>query len=188
MKKQDLTLDPFTIRCLFNGSFPDTCEKVFDHLHEADDQKEFTSLILNDPSLKQTQGYAELSKEDSDDNHYERIRDMFHTIIVTISDIGSVRIGNEQFNVLIPNEYGDGPTQVGFADAQDEAFNDSMMRHYTSVGGQFHIYDHDGGGAVTDVIDGEYVTGEENAIAATIEGDFSIYTTPGVVAFVKQPE
>lgn len=38
----------------------------------------------------------------------------------TSSDAGSVRIGNDLFNVLIPNGYGDGYTTVIVGDPEEE--------------------------------------------------------------------
>ena len=47
-------------------------------------------------------------------NHWYRIRELFgDRCFKTASDVGSLLVGNEEFQVLIPNGYGDGTTRVG---------------------------------------------------------------------------
>ena len=49
------------------------------------------------------------------ENHWYRVRELFgNRCFKTASDVGSLLVGNEEFQALIPNGYGDGITRVGF--------------------------------------------------------------------------
>lgn len=68
----------------------------------------------------------------------------------TEADAGSVRIGNENFTVLIPNGWGDCRTSVTILDKNEKVVKDTKF--FTSFEGQnIKIYKYDCGGD-------EYVT------------------------------
>ena len=64
----------FTVRCLFNKQ-SEYYECIKSYWEKAKNIKEFKNFIFSDSTLKMTQGYAELSKED--DKHWYRIREIF---------------------------------------------------------------------------------------------------------------
>lgn len=78
----------------------------------------------------------------------------------TMSDAGSVRIGNGDFKILIPNGYGDGDTTVKIYYKNDEKpeFNNSDF--FTVVENYFDIFDYDCSNATP---------------VATLQGRFAVY-------------
>lgn len=55
------------------------------------------------------------------DYHWYRIRDLFgDRCFKTYSDVGSLLVGNEDFQVLIPNGMGDGTTRVAVFKKDDD--------------------------------------------------------------------
>lgn len=57
-------------------------------------------------------------------NHWYRIRELFgDRCFKTASDVGSLLVGNEEFQVLIPNGYGDGTTRVAVFNKADSDGN-----------------------------------------------------------------
>jgi len=86
----------------------------------------------------------------------------------TSSDAGSVKIGSEDFNILIPNGYGDGTTEVIVTHGAAHV----PLRFYTTVQGNFYIYDHDCG----------------DTVETELNGSYSIYTQDQTVVFEKISE
>ena len=147
----------------------DVTDMVLKHWDEANSIDEFKKSILADDSLSHCQGYAILSREDMQE-HWYRIRRMFgDKCFKTDSDAGGVRVGNEEFNLVIPNGHGDGTTRVAVFRKGDK-FNLNMMNYYNVLHGKFNIYDYDC---------------SCDRIIETLEGDFSTYYYEGLVAFVE---
>lgn len=62
----------------------------------------------------------------------------------TSSDAGSVKVGNENFTVLIPNGYGDGLTNVYVLEENENICDFTKEANYfTRIEGTFNIYDDD---------------------------------------------
>lgn len=102
--------------------------------------------------------------------------------IRTESDVASVKVGNENFTMLIPNGYGDGTTLVVVADNKEET---EGFNFFTIIEGDIiNIYDHDCGNDVADTISGEFYVfiGEE------IDGmnDEGFYDVTPIVLFVRR--
>ena len=74
---------------------------------------EFEKRVLNEECcLNVIYSYISLYGKDRR-NHWYRIRELFgDRCFKTASDVGSLLVGNEEFQVLIPNGYGDGITRV----------------------------------------------------------------------------
>ena len=64
----------------------------------------------------------------------------------TYSDAGSLKIGNENFQILVPNGYGDGKTYVHLCEKGEvpDAVKDIARAFFTSFSGKdVNIYDYD---------------------------------------------
>lgn len=82
------------------------------------------------------------------------------------SDISGLKIGNSQWSIIVPNGYGDGVTRYGIA---NDNFNSDIVKYFTSVSGEFNIYDYDCG----------------DDVAMTLKGKYGIYYYEGIVLFQK---
>lgn len=167
--KKTNELNEFTKRCLFN-EYDEWYETFKTHWRKAKSTEEFKKLVFQDASLKLTQGYAVLSKES--EGHWYRVRDMFgNRQFQTVSDAGSVCIGNELCQVHIPNGRGDGFTRVGIFKKNE--FNQSMMNYFTSfkLFSEMNIYFCD--------------CNTEVSAAILEKGSYSAYFYEDFVAFVK---
>lgn len=114
-----------------------------------------------------SQGYAELSKVNP--GHARRIAEMFGKRGKnTVADAGSLKIGSNEFTILIPNGYGDGVTTYAIFDSENE-LNCNMLNYQTTISGTFGIFAYDCG----------------DEIVETVSGRFQVYSARGFVAFVR---
>lgn len=91
----------------------------------------------------------------------------------TAADAGSVRIGNDQFTILVPNGYGDGATTVHILERDEELPDEELpeARFFTSFSGKdIKIYAYDCGG---------------DAAVARISGRFGAYVNDKKVYFIR---
>lgn len=90
--------------------------------------------------------------------------------INTFSDAGSVKVGNDDFSVFIRNGYGDGVTGVFITSKHVHV----PLEYFTSIKGDFRIYEYDLGEKYNHEISGSYSVfhGSQNG--------------NGIVVFVKQ--
>ncbi len=113
------------------------------------------------------------------DYHWYRIRDLFgDRCFKTYSDVGSLLVGNEDFQVLIPNGIGDGTTRVAIFKKGDNVFSgliELMMdrKHGPTLSGKFNIYSYDCDNPALD------------EPCKTLEGRYFTYYYDGFVAFVE---
>lgn len=90
----------------------------------------------------------ELKKELSELEKVDRIT------LYTFSDVGSVKIGNDNFNILLPNGYGDGCTTVLILGKNEEPRENN---HYIcTIEGDYGIYSYDLGDEVIYEMQGKY--------------------------------
>lgn len=90
----------------------------------------------------------ELKKELSELKKADRIT------LYTFSDVGSVKIGNDNFNILVPNGYGDGCTTVLILGKNEEPRENN---HYIcTIEGDYSIYSYDLGDEVIYQLYGKY--------------------------------
>lgn len=105
-------------------------------LNDVKNYDEFEKAVLNTEELKNTQLYAEVSKESKDGQHRKRLLDILRESktdeYITHSDCGGVLIGNENFNIVIPNGYGDGETRLFILDENNEIQLHNMAKFFTS--------------------------------------------------------
>lgn len=120
------------------------------------------------------------------ENHWYRIRELFgDRCFKTVSDAGSLLVGNEEFQVLIPNGYGDGTTRVAVFNKADSDFDinsdydvafrimPDMMDSGPYLYGEFNIYPYDCCNPTVD------------EPCKTLEGRYFTYYYDGLIAFVE---
>lgn len=115
-------------------------------------------------------------------NHWYRIRELFgDRCFKTASDVGSLLVGNEEFQVLIPNGYGDGITRVAVFNKGTSDYgvafrimSDMMDSHRgPCLQGKFNIYPYDCCNPTVD------------EPCKTLEGRYYAYYYDGLIAFVE---
>lgn len=115
-------------------------------------------------------------------NHWYRVRELFgNHCFKTASDVGSLLVGNEEFQVLIPNGYGDGTTRVAVFNKVDSdhsvasrIMSDMMDSHRGPyLHGKFNIYPYDCCNPTVD------------EPCKTLEGRYFTYYYDGLIAFVE---
>lgn len=119
-------------------------------------------------------------------NHWYRIRELFgNRCFKTVSDAGSLLVGNEEYQVLIPNGYGDGTTRVAVFNKADSDFDinsdydvafrimPDMMDSGPYLYGEFNIYPYDCCNPTVD------------EPCKTLEGRYWTYYYDGLIAFVE---
>ena len=102
-----------------------------------------------------------------------KIRENFgNRCFKTDSGVGSVKAGNDDFSILIPNGYGDGVTRVAVFENEDDFIAENLMS-FTGIilAGKCNIYKYD-----CDCCD----------VAKELNGKYLIYAYDGLVAFVKK--
>jgi hypothetical protein len=158
--------------CIENRNLGFSLDKKIKKLYTncGEDIELFAKAIVDsdDREIILSQEYALSSKLLDDGKHNDRIMKMIgDKWISTASDAGSLKIGNDNFSILIPNGYGDGRTLYSVVNSSD--FNMDMMKYFTLIEGKFSIYSFDCG----------------NNRIETIEGKYQIFHSDGLVVFVK---
>lgn len=98
--------------------------------------------------------------------------------ITTISDLGSVKVGTDDFTILIPNGYGDGNMTVFLAEKDEEI--PSCARYFTFMQGKaINIYSYDGNDNTVEE------TLEEGRYGIYILGNTEVSLNRGAVIFQK---
>ena len=146
--------------CLDNEFQPEylTIQELWE---KASDINEFKKFVKENKEVRLSQGAAELLKDD-----WNYLRSMLSDkMFKTDSEAGSVKIGNENFSILIPNGMGDGTTRVDILNSDE--FNRSAFYYFTIISGKFNIYSYD--------------CGEE--IEKEMNGKFQVYYKDGIVIF-----
>lgn len=145
---------------------------ILKHIKASEIPGEVAYRILTDSSMANTQLFAKISKTDL--GHCSRILKMFENsgnCFTTLSDVGGVKVGNNDNYFIIPNGKGDGDTIVAIFNNTDD-FNEYMFtnRSAISISGHHCIYEYDCG----------------DSVKAKLDGDYFAYGSDGFVAFVKQ--
>lgn len=178
MKKSELNFkSEFVGRCVFDGVKKGSwnydeeyARRITRYLRKAQTTDEFIDLYLADEINQNRQAFGVLLS-------YERpnqIRTFCRIFAAkcerykTVSDAGSVKIGNDKFSILIPNGYGDGMTDVCIVYTKDNPFS-NVLKFLTSVEGTIYIYSHDCG----------------NSVETGLIGRYGIYYGHGFVVFEK---
>jgi len=162
--KETKELTEFQKQCLtnpFNGG-----EKFAKLWRKAKDLNEFLFLCRTDEELKTTQGVAELFKND-----WRFLRSQLgDKCRKTMSDVGGLKIGNNNFEIIIPNGMGDGETRYAVFEPEEKV-NTAAFNYWTLIKGKnIKIYSYDCG---YDVLE-------------TISGEFSVYYKDGIIIIKKE--
>ena len=132
----------------------------------------FIDSYIADERTHGTQLYAELLKRERPDKLWYAIREMFGSRqFKTVSDAGGLLVGDENFNLIIPNGAGDGTTRVAVFDDPDD-FNGDLMTFFTQITGEFGIYGYDCNRSCEPI--------------KKITGRYSAYFYSGLIALVKK--
>lgn len=150
-------------------AYPDEWEliRTFANLLKRGDSKEKCIDALKDLEAKVFMGKLKKTVNDAfvesvleklweDSNGFE-----------TISEWGSVKIGNDNFTLQVPNDYGDGKTAVAIVDKYPEFEKDTF---WSEISGKFYIYKSD----------------DSDEIACELDGTYNIYCYEGLVFFEKK--
>lgn len=130
----------------------------------ADDLRDFYKRFFATTSREiiTSPAYAGLSKMMSRSEHNEHCRLMLSEAdqrLVTDSDRASLKVGNNDFSVLIPTDNGDGETRTYIFKKGNEWFNDELLdgcQYLTCVEGDFNIYENDCDGKALHELSGKY--------------------------------
>ena len=156
------------------------CDEYSNLYESCSNYDEFEKRVLNEECcLNVIYSYISLYGKDRR-NHWYRIRELFgDRCFKTASDVGSLLAGNEEFQVLIPNGYGDGITRVAVFNKADSDYSDTyrimcdMMKNGPILHGKFNIYPHDCSNPTVD------------EPCKTLEGRYFTYYYDGLIAFVE---
>lgn len=123
--EKETRITNFAKRCLLDVNYNEKGESYRVPVHEwarkcwrkAKTFEEFVELFFatDEEEIVRSQGYCELSKTLNAKAHEKRFNRMLsnaNRAYCTMSDIGSLKIGNSNFTMLVPNSYGDGETKV----------------------------------------------------------------------------
>lgn len=186
MKKTDLIFsnsemqDTFLKDCLFNNvdfqadGVDCTREEYYNFIDSiielSKDTNDFVHNFLAHSEFKRLRCYQQLLKSMCPNDIWCFVRENFgEKCFKTISDVGGVKVGTNEFSVVLTNGYGDGDTRVAIFDNEDDFYSSDLMFFNTVIDGHFFIYDYDCG---------------EN-VAKEISGRFAVYYYEGLVAFVN---
>lgn len=124
-----------------------------------DFEKTLKALIRKNPFSQLMEVFGEkLNVLDLEKHLKDQDEDLLH--LFTLTDTGSVKIGNDNFSILVPNGYGDGLTEVFVTTKRVHV----PLRFWTTVSGEFKIGN-----------DSRYI----------LDGDYSIFFGNGYVVFSK---
>jgi hypothetical protein len=164
---------------LYLGSCIKNSESCSELYEKCKDYDEFEKRVLN-KECDSNVVYALISMFGNDcDYHWYRIRDLFGCrCFKTYSDAGSLLVGNENFQVLIPNGIGDGTTRVAIFKKDDDVFHGLIelmfdRKHGPSLNGKFNIYSYDCDNPAVD------------EPCKTLDGRYFTYYYDGFIAFVE---
>lgn len=163
MKKNELEklIKSFTYKTLLNESiydFKGSINIVENYIEKANDLDEFVELIKNDPRLENNQGYWELMRECYPEystlvkNYLGKI---CKTLITTNSDVGSLKIGNDNFKITLSNGYGDGTNNVYIIDKKINL--ECLAVKNVVEGNNISIYEYDCSDKVAYTLNGKYM-------------------------------
>lgn len=180
MLEKDLKIDKFVKSCMnntYSNGAKENNEWYVKCLEKAKDTEDFLQYYFStyDKKIVCCQAYGELLKGSTHyagfDMHVKSILYNANKIFLTCSDIGSLKIGNEQCSFYIRNGYGDGEMYGFIFDKDNEYISaiDHFMEYSSLVDGKFDIYDYDCG----------------DDVLCSIEGKYMIYYFNGNVAFVE---
>lgn len=162
----------FTKSCLLNWNFPECKNMALEIWKCAKNFEEFKKDFLAQENLRKYQGYWVFAKDvlSSWEYRYKLIsyfQELGGEYFKTVSDCGSVKIGNQNFNINISNKYGDGETNVVVL---EKNVSINGLDFVTNCNGNFNIYLYDC---------------SKNDVVYNCSGEYGIYNFEKLVVFVK---
>lgn len=133
---------------------------------EGNFEQSLLNLIKANPFSQLTEVFADTFGLDKTAIIVENSNNDEIKVLETVSDAGSVRVGNEAFDFLIPNGYGDGVTKVIIMNVDK---TNIPMRFFTKIDGYFNIYTCD--------------TYESEDVCFKLNGQYMVYSEDGTVIF-----
>lgn len=131
---------------------------------ENDFKKSLLNLVINNPFTQLMEVFADMLEIDKIQFILDKDKQAIN--FRTISDAGAVMIGNDNFQMLIPNGYGDGLTNVVITNITEKI----PMKYFTKIQGEIDIY-------ASDNFDGRTV------MHNLLIGEYEVYSENGTVLF-----
>lgn len=131
---------------------------------ENDFKKSLLNLVINNPFTQLMEVFADMLELDKVQFILDKDKQAIN--FRTISDAGAVMIGNDKFQMLIPNSYGDGLTNVIITNITEKI----PMKYFTKIQGEIDIY-------ASDNFDGRTV------MHNLLIGEYEVYSENGTVLF-----
>lgn len=118
----DSSRDKYLVRCVVPETYLEEKYSEFTSIcKKAKDFDDFLNLYLDSDTFKYSQGAYELYKKFFAKDLWLKLRDFLGDECRNcISDIGSLKIGNDAFSMFISNGYGDGVTRYAIFDSEPE--------------------------------------------------------------------
>lgn len=175
-KGSDNTGYSFIRQCLFKDEWQENAAEyntAIKRLIKASaNTDEFVNSYLANSHWKNEQCYLVMLKAYKPEKVWYYIREMFgDKSKKTMSDAGALKIGADNFSILIPNGHGDGETRYAILERKD-FYAGSLMNYFTIIDGKFNIYSYDCG----------------DDVCEEINGKFQVYYSQGLIAFVAVTE
>lgn len=175
-KGTDSTGYSFIRQCLFKEEWQEGADEynnaVKQLISASANTDEFVEKYLANTEWKKEQCYQAMLKKYKPEKIWLFIREMFgDKSQKTISDAGALKIGTDNFSILIPNGRGDGETRYAVL-SNDEFHARDLMHYFTIISGKFNVYSYDCGDDIIEELDEKY----------------QVYFYEGLVALVKLKE
>lgn len=162
----------FTKSCLLNSCFEECKNMALEIWKCSKNFEEFKKEFLAQDNLRKYQGYWVFAKEvlSSWEFRYKLIgylQELGGEYFKTVSDCGSVKIGNKDFDINISNKYGDGETNVVVL---EKNVSINGLDFVSDCNGVFNIFGYDC---------------SKNNVVYNCSGEYGIYNFEKLVVFVK---
>lgn len=159
-KGTDSTGYSFIKQCLFKEKWQEGADKynnaVKQLISESANTDEFVEKYLANNDWKKEQCYQAMLTKYHHEKIWLFIRAMFgDKSQKTISDAGALKIGVDNFTILVNNGCGDGETRYAVLH-KDEFYADELMKYFSTINGKFNIYSYDCGDAINEELEGCY--------------------------------
>lgn len=164
----------FIRQCLFKDEWQDRAAEynnaVKQLISASANTDEFVQKYLANTEWKKEQCYQAMLKKYKPEKIWLFIREMFgDKSQKTISDAGALKIGTNNFSILIPNGHGDGETRYAVLNSE-EFYASELMTYFTMINGKFTVYSYDCGDDILEELDGK----------------FHVYFCDGLIALVNR--
>ena len=140
-------------------------------IRKAADTEEFIDMFLGCEDFIKTPLYTSIIKNERAGMMWKFNRNVLgEDCFKTSSDMGGIKVGNNNFSIIIPNGRGDGTTRVSVKSKSAQElrnYTHNCFNYFTSIEGEFNIYSYDC----------------ENDVVTTVNGRYGIFYYDGLVLF-----